>query len=644
MSGLEADRVEAVRHRLRTDYIYFAEQAVWIVNKRAKKIRLKLKRPQKRLMRALMAQRAAGQAQRAIALKARQVGISTACQSMLCQRSTQEENHLALDLAQDRKTAGKLFKMGEFAWANLPHEIKPPAARKADTEDRKYLVFGEPSASMRRAGVLGLNSSMEISTAKGLAGRGLTPRSLHISEYAWWEQGEAILGVINGVPDDEDSWIVKESTAQGHNHFKDEWDLAVSGEDGYYPFFSPWFEEEDYRRPFASAVERVEFEQGLGFHPRWGEDEQWLSVMIESSYRDWHEEEAYPWWSEEALKLRVLEHLHWRRWAIAAKCQGRVSRFKQEYPSIPEEAFLATGNRVFDPQTVAVVIKRCEKLTDPPVPTIQATGPVPGIFRVAETRKGMDRAKNVIEVPTKVLWVPAARGLAHDEVPRWRLWSAPQQRMVLEDGTVSPAGQYMIGCDPASGETDDKGTTHAEHAIEVVDHRTRKQVAEWVGQIDPDLVALELLKAALYFNGAWVGVERTGGYGLSMVRKLAIDYRWARTWEDKDKGTRTEKRRDRLGWSTDSQSKPLMEAEGIELLRIEKDGIRSLLLARQMLTYIRDDRGRTKPEAGKLSDRLMAWLLAQMLCKMRPIRPDREGTSTPKKPPKRQKRSRKTGY
>jgi hypothetical protein len=122
----EADRVEAVRRRLKSDYVYFAENAVRIINKQAGRCRSVLKRPQKRLLRALMAQRAAGEPQRAMALKARQVGVSTVMQSIATQRATQNANHLALVLAQDRKTAGKLFKMGEYAWAHLPGEIKPP--------------------------------------------------------------------------------------------------------------------------------------------------------------------------------------------------------------------------------------------------------------------------------------------------------------------------------------------------------------------------------------------------------------------------------------------------------------------------------------------------------------------------------------
>lgn len=643
--GME-DRREAVLRRLATDYVYFAEKAVKIVNKRGLLVPFRLKRPQKRLCYALMAQRESGRPQRAMALKARQVGVSTVSQSIQIQRATQHANHLAMVLAQDRTTAGALHDMGVTMWANLPAEIKPPGARQSGTQDRKYLLFGESSMQLRRAGMFGLNSTIEIATAAGLAARGRTPRTLHVSEYAWWTKGEAILGVINGVPDDPDSLIIEESTANGHNHFKDEWDLAVAGESGFYPFFSPWYEEEEYRRPFMGS-ERAAFR--VGAHPKWGEGELELYELIKSEYRGWHGVEPYAWLEqaddfEEALETRVLEHLNWRRWAIAAKCQGKLDRFKQEYPSNPDEAFLATGNRVFDAIAVSGVIKRCETLTDPPVPTLEATGPVSGGFRVVETRNGVDMAKNIITVPTKVLWLPSAQ-LAPDEEGGWRLWQAPLRDRVDEDGQPVDDGQYVGFCDPASGETDDKGTTHAESAIEVIDHRTREQVAEWAGQTDPDLVALELYKACLYFNQAWAAVERTGGYGLSIGRKLGKDWMYPFTYTEVSRDQRVDKQRKSIGWSTDSVTKPLMEAELQELLRLEKDGIKSLALARQLLTIVRDDRGRSGPTPGNLSDRAMAYMGAQMVAKVKPIRPGGAGKSKAKgKASKRRPKREKTGY
>jgi hypothetical protein len=97
-------------------------------------------------------------------------------------------------------------------------------------------------------------------------------------------------------------------------------------------------------------------------------------------------------------------------------------------------------------------------------------------------------------------------------------------------------------------------------------------------------------------------IERTGGYGLAALRLLSLDWHYPYVFTEQSKDKRSEKRTDRLGFSTDHVSKPLLEAHAKELLRLEKDGIQSLTLARQMLTYVRRDNGSTGPESGKLSD------------------------------------------
>jgi hypothetical protein len=58
-------------------------------------------------------QRLAGQPQRAIILKARQLGFSTMAQSLIEWRATTRANHRALVIAQDTDTAGSLFDMGK---------------------------------------------------------------------------------------------------------------------------------------------------------------------------------------------------------------------------------------------------------------------------------------------------------------------------------------------------------------------------------------------------------------------------------------------------------------------------------------------------------------------------------------------------
>jgi hypothetical protein len=61
-----------------------------------------------------------------------------------------------------------------------------------------------------------------------------------------------------------------------------------------------------------------------------------------------------------------------------------------------------------------------------------------------------------------------------------------------------------------------------------------------------------------------------------------------------------------------------------------------------MLSYIRNSKGRTKPEPGKLSDLLMAWMIGQYVATIRPVRPERERGATSTST--RTVRSRKAGW
>lgn len=638
MAGVTAADRERVRRRLREDYEFFIDEAgaAKIVTKRGELVVMRLKRPQRRLVRALKRQREAGQPQRAIMLKSRQVGMSTVAQVLGSSRAAQTPNHLALTVAQDRKTVAALFSIGERCWANMPAQIRPPAARAGGTLEVKYLQFGEASQQLRRQGIMGLNSSYETATAKtAAAARGRTIGTLHFSEIAFYAADDAVLGIQNGVPDTPESLILKESTANGHNWFKDEWDLAEAGESGYYAMFSPWFEEDEYRRPFANEQDRMDFEALVGAswpaNPDGVEDEPDLLELIPDCIREWAEEDGEEPPSPAEIYLRTLEHLHWRRWAIQSKTQGKVAKFHQEYPSTPEEAFLSTGRKVFDANRVRRALKLAED-TDPVVPSVETPGPVLGLFRAVDMRPTRVRRGVTMDVPHGVEWVPRRRR-ERGEAADWRRWCAPTkgQWRELEDGSREwiPEGQYVVTLDPASGEEDEQGTEHANHAITVIDHRTRRLVAEYESQIDPDLLALEVLLAAHYWNRAWVVVERTGGYGLSVLRALALDYKYPRVFEQESHDKRVEDRTDRLGFSTDSVSKPLIEARLIELLRDNPEVFVSRRLLGQMLTYIRDKRGRTKPEAGKLSDVLMSFGIGQHVASLRPIRPERPGGGKP---------------
>ena len=215
----------------------------------------------------------------------------------------------------------------------------------------------------------------------------------------------------------------------------------------------------------------------------------------------------------------------------------------------------------------------------------------------------------MVEVPQGPVW------RFERNVPQWEVWAHPV-----------PGSQYVLGLDPMSGEDDEN---KAWHAIEVIDHLTREQVAEYRSREDPDLLAIQAYLAALRWNRAWIAVEITGGFGLSIVRKLWKDYRYPMVYTRKALDSRREKMEDRLGWDTKPGSKSLLEDGAKEMLRKGQTGIHSRLLARELTTYTRDRRGRTGPERGKHSDLLMAWMIAQAVAQEKPRRPAKRvpGTS-----------------
>lgn len=643
------ERREEVMRRLRDDYLYFPSRALKIIDKRGEEVVFNLKQPQRRLAAAMMRQRDAGLPQRAVALKARQVGVSTQTQGIAIQRVCQRPNHKALIVAQDNRTAGSLFDIGNRMWANLPREIRPPLAYFANARTGlKYMQFGEAAKKLREDGVYGLNSVIEIDTAnEAQAGRGLTIHTLHLSEVAFWENPAKMDSLLNAVPETPESFALVESTAFGANLFKDTWDMAADGSSGFYPHFTPWFEEHEYRLPFANRDDELEFETAVGTGP-YGEDEPDLLELIGDSIYTWAAElnERPP--DAGDVRIRALEHLHWRRRAIPAKCKGSIDTFHQEYPSTPDEAFLTTGRKVFDLKGVRRVLKAVEH-TDPVVPSIEHPGPEKGRLKPLGEREVQSRRGMKIMVAKGALWIPMDR--VEDENRRfaqWRMWEKPDpgdDQAVDINGDPAPRlpGQYIAFEDPASGE-ENEGELAAS-AIVVINHRTLKQCAELeTKNLDPDEVAEQLYLAGLYWNKAWVAIERTGGYGLSGIRRVVRDYRYPRFFRMQVEDNNTGSDLDRAGWDTNPRTKPMMIDRGHELLRTNTDGIRSRRLASQLSTYIRDEKGKTKPDAGKLADILMAWLGAQAIAERRPLRTDREKGRGARAVRTRTVRSSKTGW
>lgn len=460
---------------------------------------------------------------------------------------------------------------------------------------------------------------------------------MHLSEVAFWEQINKLTGLLNSVPDEPGTLVVMESTANGQNAFKEQWEMAVAGVSGYVPFFSPWHEEAPYRLAFADDEAREAFVATIG-RGEYGEDEPRLIEQFGLG----------------------PEQLAWRRRTIAARCEGKVDRWNAEYPASAEDAFIATGRTVFAKTFIMRVLGRAAR-TDPAAESgLLLPGPLTRPRLVGGER---------YEVPVSARWIPADRA-PRGTPAQWRIFEHPQRQSsvnaererhargeidleqfdarvtgLLRDGgdVVIPAGQYVVFVDPAAGEENTAGRSDW-HAIQVVDHRTLQQVAQYHSQVDPDLLAEQALLAGWYFNEALIAVEVTGGWGTPVIKDY-LHRRWGyrRLYRRTPAQSVGDQPQQLLGWDTNRKTKPEMIAGLAELLREGTDGIRALETARELLTFVRTSDGKTEAAHGAHDDLVMAYMGAQQIARIHPV-PSSRTASGSKGVAIRQPRSTKTGY
>lgn len=297
----------------------YCENLLWIRTKKQTLTKLRFNDAQNNLYDVIRRQAAQGKPIRLIVLKGRQEGISTVTEALMFQDTVTRRNVKTLIVAHESTATANLFKMNKLFYDSLP----PGAQPMRKNSNAKELVFENPAkdarAKRRRPG---LRSSIRCQTAgKGGVGRSDTLTNVHISEYAFWPKNkdELLLGIMQAVPDEPDTMVVIESTANGYDHFKRLWDDAVSGVNEWTPVFLPWYLEPEYRKNTPEGIV-------------WDEEEERLR-------RDFGLDD---------------EQLMWRRWCIKANCGNDPDMFRQEYPNTPDEAFLLSGDGYFDNDALAV--------------------------------------------------------------------------------------------------------------------------------------------------------------------------------------------------------------------------------------------------------------------------------------------------
>jgi len=454
---------------------------------------------------------------RVIVLKARQLGISTISEALMFAWVVLHEHTYGLVIAHEIDASEYLLNMTKLYWETFP--FKDLYTTKYVS--RKELAWEETGSSIR------------IATAKNMrAGRSRTINAMHGSEIAFWDRpDEMMLGLRQTIPNMPQSMIILESTANGvGNWFYDTWQNAVSGDNDYQPLFFPWWEHPEYTASAANLKQET------------------LSSLNED---------------ERVLKRVGVDddHLVWRRWAIRNLADSNIERFMQEYPSTPEEAFIASGTNVF---------------------------PVENLKMVYEPKNGvkgfLQRRGNYVE------FIPDRSG---------------SLTIFRKPSSDTSWGKYFVGADPTH-------TTMGDNACaQVINRRTYEQVAIWNGKIDPMTFAEELAKLGAFYNHATISTEVEGPGYATIGRLVEIDYPhiWRNRWADKSPGKISET----MGWSTTWKRKEWAIGWLIKLIADRDMTIHDAKTYDEMRTYVTLPNGGYGPADGSgrsFDDCVMAMAIA----------------------------------
>ena len=517
---------------------------LYIRNKNAELVKFKPNKPQKRLRDTIERLRKQGKPVRIIILKARQMGFSTYTEADCFHQTVTNKMFSSTIIAHEEQASQNLYNMFKRYFENLPDALRPMRKRN----NAKELLFENPTTDdLEKRRNPGLQSTVKVATAKNTAtGRSQTINYLHASEVAFWDNPkETFTGLLQCVPHSAKSTVIMESTANGvGDYFYDMWNNAVAGKNEFVPLFFAWFEMDEYSLPFETEEEKEEFIKEVNYEFK---DEEGNTV---------HTEE-YELMQDFGVSY---EQLKWRRWCISNNCNCDVEQFHQEYPSTPEEAFIASGRPRFN---IGVLKQYRRQAKEGDIGRLEYSG-------------------------NRVVFSPDPNGDVE-------IWKYPEE-----------GKHYCIGADVA------EGLITGDYSVCYVGDDNFDICLRYRTHIDPDLFGKELVKIAKYYNEAYIGCENNN-HGLTTLKAIQNEEYWniffTKTY-DKIADTVTQK----IGWSTTSRTKPLMINKLAEFIRNKWIGIKDKILIQEMFTYVIDDKGSTNAQDGCHDDTVMALaILLQVL-------------------------------
>ena len=244
----------------------------------------------------------------------------------------------------------------------------------------------------------------------------------------------------------------------------------------------------------------------------------------------------------------------------AAKLKSMPSwQLHQEYPRSAEEAFIKSGNPVFDVDRLV---------------SIEPQEPWRGYLHT---------------------FSPKHTELRQSGDGEFAVWADPE-----------PQGVYVLGADVA------EGLGHGDYSsCHVVDAHSGDVVAHWHGHIEPDLFGELLCEIGWLYNTGLLGIENNN-HGLTTL-KAAQRYGYRNLYRTRKLQKRNPEATETLGWRTTSATKPLAIDELSAAIRDSEIGIYCSRTVAELKAFIRDQNGRT--HGSPHDDRVMSLAICWQMLK-----------------------------
>ena len=466
---------------------------------------------------------------RFLVLKGRQQGFTSVITAYQLANTLIKRNFTGFTLADTADNVRAIFQdKAKYVYNQLPDILKPTEKYNSKTE-----MFFE-----------NLNSSWRINVASEQVGRSRTINFFHGSEAAFWNCLISNTQSSLGEALTKDSIQILESTANGFNEFKDLWD---SGE--WINCFYEWWRTKEYQDTFESQDIKNKFLYDIDHKTDWiWERLNWLKYKI-------HLKDEQLYWYYNKYKNYLNKDL-----------------IKQEYPCTPEEAFLNSGNCVFNTE---LLMQRKVELQQ--------------LYKEKPYKRGYFKFRWNDE-ESKDYILNSSIEFEESQLGMIKIYEQPK-----------PHGFYVLGGDTAGDGSDFFAGT-------MLDNTTGKRVATLHAKVDADIYTWQMYCLGMYYNQALASIEiNFNTFPVIELKRLKYPHQYIREEYD----SISKKMQEKFGWKTDRNTRPLIISEEQSIVKDHIELFTDIETIDEMLTFIYDENMRPDATEGKHDDLLFSDMIAQ---------------------------------